>query len=121
MTNVECRSFDIRHSTFVIRHSSFITPMSLSRQEVERVSLLARLRLSETELDTMTAQLGQVVQYVDQLSELDTQDVEPMAHAVEVSNVFRGDELRPSLDRAEALANAPHHDGQFYLVPAVLG
>jgi aspartyl-tRNA(Asn)/glutamyl-tRNA(Gln) amidotransferase subunit C len=95
--------------------------MSLSRQEVERVSLLARLRLSEGELDTMTAQLGQVVEYVAQLSELDTQHVAPMAHAVEVSNVFRHDQVQPSLDRAEALANAPHHDGEFYLVPAVLG
>jgi aspartyl-tRNA(Asn)/glutamyl-tRNA(Gln) amidotransferase subunit C len=44
-----------------------------------------------------------------------------MAHAVEVSNVFRADELQPSLDRAAALANAPHQDGEFYLVPAVLG
>jgi aspartyl-tRNA(Asn)/glutamyl-tRNA(Gln) amidotransferase subunit C len=95
--------------------------MSLSRHEVERVSLLARLRLSDEELDTMTDQLGQVVDYVAQLSELDTQDVAPMAHAVEVSNVFRADEVQPSLDRAEALANAPRHDDQFYLVPAVLG
>ena len=95
--------------------------MSLSRQEVERVSLLARLRLSEAELDTMTVQLGQVVDYVAQLSELDTENVQPMAHAVEISNVFRADELQPSLDRADALANAPHHDDQFYLVPAVLG
>ncbi len=93
----------------------------LSHQEVERVSLLARLRLSDEELETMTAQLGQVVQYVAQLSELDTEDVTPMAHAIEVSNVFREDRLQPSLDRAEALANAPQHDGQFYLVPAVLG
>jgi aspartyl-tRNA(Asn)/glutamyl-tRNA(Gln) amidotransferase subunit C len=95
--------------------------MSLSRQEVERVSLLARLRLSDAELDTMTAQLSQVVDYVAQLSELDTRQVAPMAHAVEVANVFRADEVQPSLDRAAALANAPHHDGQFYLVPAVLG
>lgn len=95
--------------------------MSLTRQEVERVSLLARLRLSDAELDTMTAQLGQVVDYVAQLSELDTQNVAPMAHAIEVSNVFRADEVRPSLDRAAALANAPRHDDQFYLVPAVLG
>jgi aspartyl-tRNA(Asn)/glutamyl-tRNA(Gln) amidotransferase subunit C len=84
--------------------------MSLSRREVERVSLLARLRLSEQELDTMTAQLAQVVEYVAQLSEVDTQSVPPMAHAIEMNNVFRADEL-----------NAPHHDGQYYLVPAVLG
>ena len=95
--------------------------MSLTRQEVERVSLLARLRLTDVELDTMTAQLAQVVDYVAQLSGLDTQQVAPMAHAVEVSNVFRADEVRPSLDRSDALANAPHHDDQFYLVPAVLG
>jgi aspartyl-tRNA(Asn)/glutamyl-tRNA(Gln) amidotransferase subunit C len=95
--------------------------MSLSRAEVERISLLARLRLSEQELDTMTTQLAQVVDYVAQLSELDTDEVEPMAHAIEVANVFRADELHESLERSAALANAPSHDGQFYLVPAVLG
>ena len=95
--------------------------MSLSREQVEKVSLLARLRLSEAELERLTAQLSQVVDYMDLLSELNTEDVEPMAHAVEISNVFRDDELRPSFDRAEMLARAPHADGEFYLVPAVLG
>ena len=95
--------------------------MSLSREQVEKVSLLARLRLSETELATLTTQLAQVVDYMDLLGELDTENVEPMAHAVEISNVFREDELRPSFDRAEMLARAPHADGEFYLVPAVLG
>lgn len=95
--------------------------MSLSRADVEKVSLLARLQLTEAELTTMTEQLGQVVGYIELLSELDTEDVEPMAHAVELSNVFRADELRPSFDRAEMLARAPHADGEFYLVPAVLG
>ncbi|HEV7222685.1 MAG TPA: Asp-tRNA(Asn)/Glu-tRNA(Gln) amidotransferase subunit GatC [Pirellulales bacterium] len=95
--------------------------MSLSREQVEKVSLLARLRLSDAELETLTAQLGQVVDYMDLLGELDTENVEPMAHAVEISNVFRADELRPSFDRAEMLARAPHADGEFYLVPAVLG
>jgi len=95
--------------------------MSLTREQVLKVSLLARLQLSESELATMTAQLGQIVGYVDQLSELNTAGVEPMAHAIEVSNVFVSDELRASLPREAALANAPHHDGQCYLVPAVLG
>ncbi|HEX7379556.1 MAG TPA: Asp-tRNA(Asn)/Glu-tRNA(Gln) amidotransferase subunit GatC [Pirellulales bacterium] len=95
--------------------------MSLSRAEVERVSLLARLELSEAELTSMTEQLGQVIGYMDLLAELDTEDVEPMAHAVELSNVFRPDELRESYPRAEMLARAPHADGEFYLVPAVLG
>ncbi|HEX4000349.1 MAG TPA: Asp-tRNA(Asn)/Glu-tRNA(Gln) amidotransferase subunit GatC [Pirellulales bacterium] len=95
--------------------------MSLSRADVEKVALLGRLRLTPQELDTMTAQLGAVVAYVEQLSELNTDDVEPMAHAVELTNVFRPDELQPSLDRSAALANAPHHDDEYYLVPAVLG
>ena len=95
--------------------------MSLARDEVEKVALLGRLRLSSDELDKMTAQLGAIVGYVDLLAELNTDDVEPMAHAVELTNVFRADEERPSLPLTEALANAPHQDGQFYLVPAVLG
>lgn len=95
--------------------------MSLSRAEVERVSLLARLQLSEAELTAMTEQLGQVLGYMELLSELDTEDVEPMAHAVELSNVFRPDEVRASYERSTMLAPAPHADGEFYLVPAVLG
>ena len=95
--------------------------MSLTREDVEKVSLLARLRLSEQELDTMTAQLGQIVGYVESLSTLDTENVEPMAHGVELSNVFAPDELRESLDRNRVLAGAPKHDAECYRVPAVLG
>lgn len=95
--------------------------MSLSRDEVAKVALLARLHLDDTELDTMTEQLGQIVGYVDQLAQLDTSDVEPMAHAVEITNVFAEDKLRPSLPREQALQNAPKQDGEFYRVPAVLG
>lgn len=95
--------------------------MSLTRQEVEKVSLLARLRLSGEELDRMTVQMGQIVAYVESLAELNTDSVEPMAHALDVANVFAADELRSSLPREAALANAPHHDREFYLVPAVLG
>ena len=76
--------------------------MSLTRTEVEKVSLLARLQLSDHELTTMTAQLGQIVAYVEQLAELDTEDVEPMAHAVESFNVFAADRAAPSLERERA-------------------
>jgi aspartyl-tRNA(Asn)/glutamyl-tRNA(Gln) amidotransferase subunit C len=95
--------------------------MSISRSDVEKVALLARLRLTEAELGTMTDQLAQIVGYVDQLAEVDTAGVEPMAHAIELANVFREDRVAPSLPRDEALAGAPHHDGRGYLVPAVLG
>jgi len=94
--------------------------MSISRDQVLKVSLLARLLLSDEELATMTAQLDQIVGYVDQLAELNTDGVEPMAHALDLANVFADDELEPSLPREAALANAPHHDGECYLVPAVL-
>jgi aspartyl-tRNA(Asn)/glutamyl-tRNA(Gln) amidotransferase subunit C len=95
--------------------------MSITRQEVEKVALLGRLQLSEAELATMTHEMAQIVAYVDQLAQVDTDGVEPMAHAIEVTNVFKDDRVAPSLPREEALANAPHHNGTGYLVPAVLG
>lgn len=95
--------------------------MSISRSDVEKVALLARLRLTDAELETITGQLAQIVGYVDQLGEVNTEGVEPMAHAIEVENVFRDDQVAPSLPRDEALSNAPHHDDRGYLVPAVLG
>ena len=95
--------------------------MSITRDDVKKVSLLARLELSEAELATMTEQLAQIVQYVEQLSRLNTESVQPIAQAVETFNVFAADEPRPSLDRAAALANAPKHNNQSYRVPAVLG
>jgi aspartyl-tRNA(Asn)/glutamyl-tRNA(Gln) amidotransferase subunit C len=95
--------------------------MSISRQDIEKVALLARLDLSETELATMTAELAKIVGYVDQLGEVDTEGVEPMAHAIEIANVFREDVVAESLPRNEALANAPRRDERGYLVPPVLG
>jgi len=95
--------------------------MAISREEVRKVSLLGRLLLTEQELDKMTSQLGAILDYMELLGEVDTEGVEPMAHALDVANVFREDRVQPSLDRDVALANAPHRDEQCYLVPAVLG
>jgi len=95
--------------------------MTISREEVEKVALLARLLLSEEEILAATEQLNRIVGYVDQLGEIDTEGVEPMAHALDLVNVFADDVEEASLPRDEALANAPHHDGEHYLVPAVLG
>lgn len=93
----------------------------LTRSAVAKTALLARLRLSDDEIDTMTDQLSKIVGYIKQLEELDTTDVAPMAHAVELTNVFADDVAQPSLDRADALANAPKCDDECYRVPAVLG
>ena len=94
--------------------------MALSREEVSKVALLARLRLAPEELETFTGQLNQIVGFVEQLGELDTTDVEPLAHGVEVRNVFREDVRGPSLPREDALANAPKRNAESFLVPAVL-
>jgi aspartyl-tRNA(Asn)/glutamyl-tRNA(Gln) amidotransferase subunit C len=95
--------------------------MSLTRADVEKVSLLGRLLLSDAELDKMTEQMGRIVGYVEQLGELNTENVQPMAHALEMHNVFADDALAASLPREAALANAPKKDAECYRVPAVLG
>jgi aspartyl-tRNA(Asn)/glutamyl-tRNA(Gln) amidotransferase subunit C len=95
--------------------------MSLTREQVEKVALLARLELRAQELEVMTSQLGQIVHYVHQLSELNTDGVAPMAHAVELVNVWADDEPGESLPREQALANAPNRDEECFRVPAVLG
>ena len=95
--------------------------MSLSHDDVRKVALLARLQLNDDEVDMMTRQLGKIVHYIDLLSEVDTDNVEPMAHGLDVSNVFAPDQVSESLPRDEALANAPKRDDECYRVPAVLG
>ena len=94
--------------------------MGLSADEVAKVALLARLRISPEELETFTGQLSSIVEFVAQLQELPTADVEPLAHGVEVRNVFRDDVRGPSLPREAALANAPRRNAESFLVPAVL-
>ncbi len=94
--------------------------MSLTAQEVQWVAHLARLQLTQAELETMTRQLSAIVDYVDLLKQVNTDNVEPMAHALAITNVFRADEPAPSLPVADALANAPQRRGDFYSVPAVL-
>jgi aspartyl-tRNA(Asn)/glutamyl-tRNA(Gln) amidotransferase subunit C len=94
--------------------------MSLTAQEVQWVAHLARLQLTEEELETMTRQLRAIVDYVDQLKQVNTEGIEPMAHVHVQPNVFRADEPAPSLAVADALANAPDRRGDFYSVPAVL-
>lgn len=92
----------------------------LPRDEVAKVAALARLKLDDAKLDLFTEQLAQILEYVELLNDVDTEDVEPMAHAAELTNVFRNDEVTPSLSREDALANAPKTDGRFFLVPQIL-
>ena len=92
----------------------------LTRADVLKVATLARLKLTDAEIDDYTAKLGGILEYVASLDEIDTEEVDPMVHAVELSNVFRADDTSPSLSREAALSNAPKTDGQFFLVPQIL-
>ena len=89
-------------------------------QDVEHVAMLARLELSDEEKRAMTAQLRDVLHYVEKLDELDTAAVEPTAHILPVRNVLRADELRASLDPDEVLVNAPKRTGALFQVPRVV-
>ncbi len=92
----------------------------LDRETVVKVAGLARLKLSDAEIDDYAGKLGQVLGYINVLNEVDTTNVEPMVHAIELRNVFREDEVQPSLPRTEALKNAPKTDGVCFLVPQIL-
>jgi aspartyl-tRNA(Asn)/glutamyl-tRNA(Gln) amidotransferase subunit C len=94
--------------------------MSLTLDQVRWVAHLARLDLSENELETMTRELSAILEYVDQLQKINTEHVEPLAHPLPIHNVFREDELAPCLPVDAALQNAPDRRGDFYVVPAVL-
>ncbi len=94
--------------------------MKISKKEVEHVANLARLNLSEGELETMTGQLDNILSYVDKLEELDTTDITPTTHVFSVSNAFREDVVRDSLDQSEAVKNGPQQNGEFFQVPKVI-
>ena len=94
--------------------------MSLTLDQTRWVAHLARLDLSEAELEIMTRQLSAIIEYVDQLQSINTDNVEPLAHPLPIHNVFREDEPAPSLPVDEALRNAPDRRANFYGVPAVL-
>jgi aspartyl-tRNA(Asn)/glutamyl-tRNA(Gln) amidotransferase subunit C len=94
--------------------------MAVSLDEVRKVAHLARLKLSEKEEVRIAEDLGQMLDYVAALNELDTDDVPPTAHVLSISNVFREDIVRPSLPQAEALANAPSSGHGHFRVPKVI-
>jgi aspartyl-tRNA(Asn)/glutamyl-tRNA(Gln) amidotransferase subunit C len=92
----------------------------ISESEVRHVSYLARLNPADEEVQLFAGQLSRILDYVEQLNELDTTDVQPTAHALPLRNVLRDDQPRPGLAPDAALANAPRRQGQFFAVPKVL-
>jgi aspartyl-tRNA(Asn)/glutamyl-tRNA(Gln) amidotransferase subunit C len=90
----------------------------IDREQVLHVARLARLRLSDDEVEAMTGELSSVLGHIEKIGELDLDDVVPTSHVVALENVLRPDEPRPSLPRDAALAEAPDSDGAGFRVPS---
>ena len=95
--------------------------MPLSKAQVEHIARLARLNLTPEEIQRYTTELTVILDHIDQLKSVDTEGVEPQNQFITAENVFREDIAEPSLPRDKALANAPQQDGEFFLVPKVIG
>jgi aspartyl-tRNA(Asn)/glutamyl-tRNA(Gln) amidotransferase subunit C len=112
----------------VARRGDFVNPPSvasvtdrISRDDVAHVAHLARLELSDDELETYTEQLGAILDHAQDVAALDTSGVPPTAHPLPLENVLRDDVVRPSLGRDEVLSQAPAAEGAFFRVPRILG
>jgi aspartyl-tRNA(Asn)/glutamyl-tRNA(Gln) amidotransferase subunit C len=92
----------------------------IDREQVRKVANLARLELTPTEEEEFTTQLGNILDYFEQLNELDTTGVEPTTRAIDVSNVTRSDQLQPCPDREIILEGAPEREEEFFRVPQIM-
>ena len=94
--------------------------MKLSRDEVLHIALLARLGLTETEVDKLSEQLSNILENFEVLQQVDTSGIPPTAQSIALQNVMKQDEITPSLPQSEILDNAPQRDGNLFKVKAVL-
>jgi aspartyl-tRNA(Asn)/glutamyl-tRNA(Gln) amidotransferase subunit C len=94
--------------------------MALSREEVKKVALLARLELTDEEIDVQAGNINNLLAQFESLQALDVEGIEPTSHSIPVVNVLREDEARPSLSREEALANAPLAREGCFVVPRIV-
>ncbi len=92
----------------------------IDEQQVRAVAKLSRLDLTDAEVGVFSRQLSAILEYIEKLNELDTTNVEPLAHCLPISNVFREDKAKESLGMEKTLANAPQRDGEFFKVPKIL-
>jgi aspartyl-tRNA(Asn)/glutamyl-tRNA(Gln) amidotransferase subunit C len=94
--------------------------VSISLKDIEKITYLARLNLSESEKEKYLDQINQILTYIEKLNELDTEDVEPLSHPIEITNVFRDEVLKESLSQKKSLENAPFKTGKFFIAPKVV-
>ncbi len=95
--------------------------MAISEEEVRHVALLARLELSDEEVERFGKDLNSILEHVDSIRQLDLEGVEPTAHPLDVVNVTRADEVRPGLSQADALKNAPEVEDGAFVIPRIVG
>lgn len=88
--------------------------------EIDHIVMLARLELTGEEKKLFSKQISSIIEYIDKLNELDTTNVDPTSHVLPMKNVFRNDELKPSLPKDNALQNAPDRTNDFYRVPKII-
>jgi len=94
--------------------------MKITREEVEYVANLARLKLNDQEKELFTRQLDSILKYIEKLNELDTSQVPPTSHVQPLRNVMREDKTEDSPLKEDMMANAPERDDNFYVVPRVI-
>jgi aspartyl-tRNA(Asn)/glutamyl-tRNA(Gln) amidotransferase subunit C len=94
--------------------------MSVSREDVAYMANLARLKVTESEIDQFQSDMNKILQYMDQLSEIDTSDVQPLDHVIELPPSYRKDVANPPLNHDDALKNAPDADSDYFRVPRVI-
>ena len=94
--------------------------MSVTIKDVEHIAKLAKLEFSDEEKEKFTHQFNDILKYIEQLNSLDTSNVEPLSHVIELQNVFREDSVRPSIPTEEALKNAPDKTEEHFKVPKVI-
>ena len=91
--------------------------MQITNELVRYVANLSRIKLDEKQEEKMLSELAAVIEYMDVLNKLDTENVEPLSHVFSITNVMRDDEVKPSYDREELLKNAPDHTDETFIVP----
>ncbi len=94
--------------------------MELTSEEVLHIARLARLGLTKTEVDSLSEQLSNILEYFEVLRQVDTTDVPPTTQSIDLLNVLKSDEVETSLPQSQVLANAPRKEGDFFRVRAVL-
>lgn len=94
--------------------------MAVTKDDVKHIAALAKLKFSDEELDKFTSQFNEILNYIETLNEINTENIEPMSHPLNSENVFREDILVPGSSTEDALKNAPATDGTFFIVPKII-